>query len=268
MLTRFAPAPTGYLHLGHVASAMAVWGWARARDAQVLLRIEDHARVRSRPGFEAALLEDLAWLGFEPDLGAPPALCRQSERGAVYEATLKRLASATRVYACRCSRREIAAVSGEEAHVETPYPGTCRELDLPWAPGVGLRAVLGPGEERFTDQRLGALVQEPESQCGDLLVRDRLGQWTYQFAVTVDDMVKGVDVVIRGEDLLDSTGRQIRLARLLGREAPATFLHHELLTHPDGTKLSKANRDTAIRDLRAAGRSAAEVLGMAGDAIP
>lgn len=264
MLTRFAPAPTGYLHLGHVASAQAVWGWARAHGARVLLRIEDHDRARSRPEFEAALLEDLAWLGFVPDEGAPPALCRQSERAPVYEEAVRRLASATTVYACRCSRREIAAVSGEEANVETPYPGTCRALGLRWEPGLGLRAVLGPGEERFTDQRLGDLSQVPAAQCGDLLLRDRLGQWTYQFAVTVDDMEQGVDMVIRGEDLLESTGRQLRLARLLGRAQPPTFLHHPLVKHPDGTKLSKANRDTAVRELRAAGASVAEVLGMLG----
>ena len=100
-------------------------------------------------------------------------------------------------------------------------------------------------------------------QCGDLLLRDRLGHWTYQFAVTVDDLDQGVDLVIRGEDLLASTGRQIRLARLLGRQVPPVFLHHALVRRQDGHKLSKSSRDTSVRDLRAGGATAAQLLGRA-----
>jgi glutamyl-tRNA synthetase/glutamyl-Q tRNA(Asp) synthetase len=101
------------------------------------------------------------------------------------------------------------------------------------------------------------------TQCGDLLVRDRHGHWTYQFAVTVDDWEQGIDLVIRGEDLLPSTGRQLRLARLLGRTTPPAFLHHPLLRHPDGRKLSKSSGDTGLAELRAAGWTPAQVLGLA-----
>lgn len=119
----------------------------------------------------------------------------------------------------------------------------------------------------FEDLRLGAIEQTPADQCGDVLMRDRLSQWTYQFAVVVDDLDQGVDLVIRGEDLLASTGRQIQMARLLGREIPARFVHHPLIKREDGAKLSKSNRDTGIRDLRASGLSADQVLGRASAAL-
>ena len=112
---------------------------------------------------------------------------------------------------------------------------------------------MGPGVETFDDLRLGPRGQDPSAQCGDLLLRDRRGNWTYQFAVTVDDWQQGVDLVIRGEDLLASTGRQIRLARLLGRERPPQFLHHALIMKSPDQKLSKSDRDTGVRELRASG---------------
>lgn len=125
---------------------------------------------------------------------------------------------------------------------------------------------MTPGAECFTDALLGTQRQEPAAQCGDLLLRDRLGNWTYQFAVVVDDLRQGVDLVIRGEDLLESTGRQLRLGRLLGREQPPVFLHHPLVRGEDGAKLSKARGDTGIRELRAAGLTPAAVLGRAAQA--
>jgi glutamyl-tRNA synthetase/glutamyl-Q tRNA(Asp) synthetase len=126
-----------------------------------------------------------------------------------------------------------------------------------------VRVEVAPGVEQFDDARLGAQVQDPSVQCGDLLLRDRRGQWTYQFAVVVDDLRQGVDLVVRGEDLLESTGRQIRLARLLGRAEPPVFTHHPLIRKPGGEKLSKAAGDTGIRELRARGLSRADVLGRA-----
>lgn len=274
--TRFAPAPTGYLHLGHVANAVFVWGLARAHGGRVVLRVEDHDRVRSRPEYEAALLDDLAWLGFAPDEGRPeelrtgPSPFRQSDCGGRYERALARLAALGLVYACRCTRRTIAAAVGEPAPGEEPcYPGTCREAGVDPA-ATPLRRVRLPDEAvAFDDLRLGRRVQVPARQCGDPVARDRDGHWTYQFAVVVDDLgaaeegVPAIDLVIRGEDLLESTGRQILLARLLGREAPPRFLHHPLLLRPDGAKLSKSNRDTGVRDLRAAGWSAERVIGEA-----
>ena len=259
--TRFAPAPTGYLHLGHVANALFVWGGAEARGAEVLLRIEDHDRLRCRPEYEAAMLEDLEWLGFRPTESLGPPL-RQSDHPQRYEAAIEQLRAAGHlVYACDCSRKDMAGVAGDVPDQETPYPGRCRHRGLTAGPGLGLRVVMMPGEETFTDLALGPQCQNPAEQCGDLLLRDRVGNWTYQFAVVVDDELQEVDLVIRGADLLDSTGRQIRLARLLGRETPPAFLHHPLIRKPAGEKLSKANQDTAIRDLRAAGASPEELFG-------
>ncbi len=268
-LTRFAPSPTGYLHLGHAANAVFVWGVARALGGRVLLRLEDHDRSRCRAAYEAALFEDLEWLGLEPDLGgaeglrAGPSAYRQSDCGALYQAELTRLAARHPVYACACSRKTLAAEADAPGGAEIPYPGRCRERGLAAGPGRGVRVALGAGEERFEDALLGEQRQEPAAQCGDLLLRDRLGQWTYQFAVTVDDYRHGVDLVVRGADLLTSSGRQIRLARLLGRVEAPVFLHHPLLLKPSGEKLSKASRDTALRALRQAGVQPAEVLGEA-----
>ena len=270
MRTRFAPAPTGFLHLGHVANALYVWGVAQADGAEVLLRIEDHDRQRCRREYELALLDDLDWLGFRPDVGATDDFrggsspYRQSDCGEAYEAAVAELRSrGHRVYVCDCSRRELAELAGDEPDRETPYSGRCRDRGLIPGPGRGLRVAIAPGSEAFEDLRLGQQVQEPASQCGDVLIRDRLGNWTYQFAVVVDDQRHGVDLVIRGEDLLPSTGRQLHLARMLGRTVPPRFLHHPLIRKPDGAKLSKAARDTSIRELRAAGTAPGRVLGLA-----
>jgi glutamyl-tRNA synthetase/glutamyl-Q tRNA(Asp) synthetase len=268
-LTRFAPSPTGYLHLGHVANAIWVWGTARALGGRVLLRLEDHDRVRCRPEFETALLDDLAWLGFEPDQGrveelrAGPSIWRQSDCGETYASALSRLAGDASVFVCDCSRKDIAVDGGDVFNEETPYPGRCRGRGLVPAPGRGIRVRIDPGEERFVDGRLGEQRQQPAEQCGDLLLRDRLGNWSYQFAVVVDDLRHGVDLVIRGEDLLSSTGRQLRLGRLLRGTTPPVFLHHHLIGKPSGEKLSKAAGDTGVRVLRERGATAASVLGRA-----
>ena len=258
-LTRFAPSPTGYLHLGHIVNAIYVWGITRALGGRVLLRIEDHDRVRSRPEYEAALFEDLAWLGFSADAGP----VRQSDDASAYDAALARLARSHHVYACDCSRREIAAAALVAPGIEVPYSGRCRARRLSEETGCGLRVELTAGSETFDDGALGRRVQEPAGQCGDLLLRDRDGHWTYQFAVTVDDVRQQIDLVIRGEDLLSSTGRQIRLARMLGRTRPPVFVHHPLILKPSGEKLSKSSGDTGVRELRAAGITAEEVIGRA-----
>jgi glutamyl-Q tRNA(Asp) synthetase len=268
--TRFAPAPTGALHLGHAVNALWVWGLAQRFGGRVLLRIEDHDRGRCRPEFEQGILDDLDWLGLVPDeltsadFRAGPVLQRQSDNTARYEARLAELEARGLVYPCRCSRAEIARATNAHEGLELVYPGTCRGQGPEVRDQVGLRVLMsGDGPERFDDLRLGPQAQDPMTQCGDLLVRDRLGQWTYQFAVTVDDWEQGIDLVIRGEDLLHSTGRQIRLARLLGRTKPPAFLHHPLLRHPDGRKLSKSSNDTGLAELRAAGWTPARLFGLA-----
>jgi glutamyl-tRNA synthetase/glutamyl-Q tRNA(Asp) synthetase len=120
-----------------------------------------------------------------------------------------------------------------------------------------------PGTETFVDALLGAVRQSPADDCGDLLLRDRDGHWTYQFAVTVDDLRDGITLVIRGADLVSSSGRQLLLARMLGRTTPPVFLHHPLILKPSGAKLSKSSGDSGVRELRAAGLSAAEIIGRA-----
>lgn len=250
-----------------------MWGLARALGGRVLLRIEDHDRGRCRPEYEAALLADLEWLGLEPDIpgplerrpGRPPIRQSAPAAAADYDAALARLSADHEVYACDCSRREIALAGGDNFNEETRYPGRCRMRGLGAGSGRGIRVVLDEGVERFEDALLGWQTQAPAEQCGDLLLRDRLGQWTYQFSVTVDDLrqEQEMDLVIRGQDLLSSTGRQIRLARMLGRNRAPVFLHHPLLLKESGAKLSKASRDTGIGELRAAGVSPGQVLGEA-----
>jgi glutamyl-Q tRNA(Asp) synthetase len=265
-LTRFAPAPTGWLHLGHVLNALYVWNTARLTGGKVMLRIEDHDRERSRPEFERAILDDLDWLGFVPDVHPTSAFrsgrCagRQSDREDVYRSALQRLVRENAVYACECTRRALTGISGSEPGREPRYPGTCRDKRLPLVDGYGWRVRLDDTIERFDDGLLGRQSQRPAVQSGDLLIRDRLGNWTYQFSAAVDDLWQGVDLVIRGIDLLESTGRQIQLARLLGRVAPATFLHHPLIMKTRDQKLSKSDRDTGVRALAAAGWTRDRIL--------
>lgn len=274
--TRFAPAPTGLLHLGHAVNAVWVWGLARARLGRVLLRIEDHDRTRCRPEYERAALDDLDWLGLVPDGATTDDIRRgahaqrQSDNAARYAARLAELESRGLAYPCTCSRAEIARANSARAAGATPdtgelrYPGTCRDRhpDPTATPARRLRIESGHAES-FTDAVLGPQTQDPDVQCGDVLARDRNGNYTYQFAVVADDIDQGIDVVIRGEDLLDSTGRQLRIAAMLGRAKPPQFAHHPLVRHPDGTKLSKSAGDRGLGELRAAGRSPAQVLGLA-----
>ena len=280
-VTRFAPSPTGYLHLGHVASAVHVWGLGRALGARVLLRIEDHDRGRSRPEYEQALFADLAWLGLVHDNSeltyGVPSPYRQSEATAYYEQTLARLGSKAQLYACDCSRRLIATAGEDrqatdpgrdqadaDATAELRYSGRCRTRGLALGtPGTGLRLVTPAGAACFVDLLLGEQVQEPARQCGDLLLKDRHGNYTYQFAVVADDLRHGVNLVVRGQDLTSSTGRQIQLARLLGRTEEPLFLHHPLLRDTAGRKLGKRFYAAAIAKRRDNGESPEYVLGEA-----
>jgi glutamyl-tRNA synthetase/glutamyl-Q tRNA(Asp) synthetase len=269
-VTRFAPAPTGYLHLGHLVNVLYVWGIARATAGRVVLRIEDHDRQRSRPAYEAALLEDLARLGVTPDepplvsLGGGPSPYRQSDEGAVYAAALEPLREQGIVYSCTCARSTFAAY---EASAGRPWrgigcPGGCRARSLTDDGEAGLRIAIGAGSERWLDLLAGPMADEP-SAAGDPLVRDRLGNWTYAWCVVVDDARQGIDLVIRGRDLMDATPVQLRLARLIGRETPPRFLHHPLIRRASGQKLSKAAGDTAVRSLLDAGRTPAALFGLA-----
>ena len=246
MRTRYAPSPTGFLHLGHVVNAIFVWGMARAANGQVVLRIEDHDRQRSRPEYESAILGDLDWLGFRPDIYPTDDFrrgrCegRQSDRDDVYRRALAPLVKQGLVYGCDCSRKQRDG---------SIYGGRCRDRGLPLDDGIGWR------------------VRLDESVGGDVLIRDRLRNWTYQWCVTVDDKEQQISHVIRGEDLRDSTDRQIALAQMLGRETPPVFVHHPLIMKSTTQKLSKSDGDTGVHDLRAAGLTASEVIGRAAAAV-
>jgi glutamyl-tRNA synthetase/glutamyl-Q tRNA(Asp) synthetase len=272
--TRFAPAPTGRLHLGHLANAAYVWGVSRAAGGSVTLRIEDHDRQRSRATYERDLLDDLDALGLRADrpstdeLRGGPSPFRQSDSSPRYAAALERLREHGLAYACDCARSTYAAWTERHgsAFSGPGCPGGCRERDLVDDGRVPLRVHLGGGEERWVDLLLGPMSDSP-ARAGDPLARDRDGNWTYAFCVVVDDLEHGIDLVIRGRDLLDATAGQLRLARLVGRETPPTFLHHPLIRRPDGSKLSKAEGDTSIRSLLATGRSPADLFGEAAAAV-
>lgn len=228
----------------------------------MLLRIEDHDRQRSRMAYDTAILEDLVWLGFRPDAG--PVRQTDPDAAAAYTTASERLRTAGIVYGCDCTRSIFRAWAARQG---APWsgpgcPGDCRPRSLA---GPVLRLALGDGSEAWTDGLLGPRTGDV-ALAGDPPIRDRHGNWTYLLCVVVDDLRHDIGLVVRGLDLLDSTPAQIRLGRLLGRAAPPTFLHHGLVRRPDGSKLSKSAGDTAIRELRAAGRSAQDVLAMAAEA--
>jgi glutamyl-Q tRNA(Asp) synthetase len=269
--TRFAPAPTGRLHLGHLANAIFVWGLARRFYARVILRIEDHDRQRCRPEYEAALLDDLDRLGIAADgpttddlRASRPSLYRQSDVSPRYAGALATLEDLDLAYGCDCTRSTFA--DWEATHA-SPWsgpgcPGDCRRRRLPRGPGVGIRAALGDGEETWDDVLLGP-SSASVAPSGDLLIRDRNDNWTYALCVVVDDISHEVDLVVRGEDLVEATASQIRLGQMLRRETPPTFAHHPLVRRPDGTKLSKADGSTSIGEQLDAGLTPPELLGRA-----
>jgi len=264
--TRFAPSPTGYLHLGHLVHGLFVWALARETKARVLLRMEDHDGGRCREAYEEAIRADLAWLGLVPDEGLAlasvpePSPFRQSDCGAVYAAAFARLADAGAAYGCRCSRREILARTGQQDG-ELRYDNHCRHLGIAPAEGTTWRVALPDTAVRFSDHLCGVQTQAPAQETGDLVLRDRNGYWSYHFCVVVDDLRHGVDWIIRGEDLLASTGRQMLLAELLGGDVPFAYAHHPLLTAPDGRKLSKRDFDAPLAVHRKDGAPPERLLG-------
>ena len=241
-----------------------MWGLAGVTGSRVLLRIEDHDRERSRPAFDAAIIEDLAWLGFVPDAGP----VRQREDAGPYEAAVEVLRRGDRAYACDCTRATFATWA--RAHGRgwqgPGCPSGCRERALPEDEDLTLRAAIGTGAEPWQDRILGPRTGEA-ADAGDPPIRDRHGNWTYGFAVVVDDLRQSISLVVRGEDLAQATPAQIRLGRLLGRDMPPAFAHHPLIHKPGGAKLSKADGDTGVRELREAGWGASRVIGAAAAAV-
>ncbi len=237
---RFAPSPTGPLHLGSLVAALGSWADARAQGGAWLVRIEDVDTTRASREAERVILEQLSACALVSD----GPILRQSERSPRYGAAIAELASRSALFGCRCSRRllEDAPIN---AWGEPIYPGTCAALALPLDRHAVRFAVPGRGLTRFIDRRHGPLEQDVRKEIGPFVLRRADGCTTYQLAVVVDDADQGVTDVVRGDDLLMNTPRQIVLAEALGFPIPR-YLHLPLVRAPDGQKLSKQTLARAI----------------------
>ena len=262
---RFAPSPTGELHLGSAWTALLAWLQVRSANGSMVLRVEDIDPDRSRPVYTEALIQDLKWLGLDwdegPDVGGPYAPYCQSERRQLFEEALRRLTDAGLVYPCYCTRGELAALAPHGNEGERPYPGKCRqraELDAP-ARKPALRLIVPSRTISFEDGLKGS-VEQDVAAAGDFIVRRSDGVHAYQLAVVVDDAAMQITHVLRGEDLLDSTPRQILLYSLLGLEVPC-FTHVPLLIAEDGHRLSKRQRDLSLAALRSKGARPENIVG-------
>jgi glutamyl-Q tRNA(Asp) synthetase len=275
IVTRFAPSPTGALHLGHAHSALFGWRAARAGRGRFLLRIEDIDRTRCRPEFTAAILQDLAWLGLDWD--GPVRL--QSEHSADHRSALDRLAARGLLYPCFCTRAainaEVARADGAPHGTEGPlYPGTCRRLgpaERERRIGAGeafalrldtARALDLTGPLWWEDERAGRVAADPLAH-GDVVLARKDTPTSYHLAVIVDDALQGVTLVTRGEDLFAATHIHRLLQALLDLVVPR-YHHHRLLTDESGRRLAKRDRAATLGALREAGHSPAEVRAMAG----
>ncbi|HKM69071.1 MAG TPA: tRNA glutamyl-Q(34) synthetase GluQRS [Stellaceae bacterium] len=273
-VTRFAPSPTGYLHLGHVRSALEGWRASRRDRGRFLLRLEDIDQTRCRDEYAAALLEDLAWLGLTWD----GPVRKQSEHFDDYRRALDRLDAMAVLYPCFCTRREIRdeiARAGGAPHGQSgsPYPGTCRDLS-PRSRDEKRRAGFDYGLRLDLARALaltGPLdwVEEGESGAhrkrvdpaplGDVVIARKEMPASYHLAVTVDDAIQGVTLVTRGEDLMAATDVHRVLQALLGLPTPH-YRHHELLTDAAGRRLAKRDHALTIRSMRESGVSPTEII--------
>ena len=261
---RIAPSPTGYLHLGHAMTFWRAQERCRAAGGQLVLRVEDLDPDRCRPEFREAIAEDLQWFGLSwdegPDVGGPDAPYVQSERLQLYRDTWEKLRAGGFIYPCTCSRRDVLAAAGApHGEADEPlYSGKCRPplgaiaqandpTDANW------RFRVPDGETlRFTDGRLGEQVAIARKTFGDFVIWRRDDVPAYQLAVAVDDAAMRISEVVRGEDLLVSTFRQMLIYRALDLDAPA-FYHTPLVTDASGRRLAKRDAALSLQALRAAG---------------
>jgi glutamyl-tRNA synthetase len=262
---RYAPSPTGELHLGNASTALLAWLSIRSRGGTFVMRVEDLDRNRSRPELAAQALDDLAWLGLDWDEGPFEQWSRRGDYVRVFE----RLRAADRVYPCFCTRRDIAAAASapQEPGEMRRYPGTCRGIPAgdaaarvaaneqhAWRFAVG--SEVGPAFEDRVHGVWGTGRKAP----GDFVVHRADGVPAYQLAVVVDDAAMQIDEVVRGDDLLSSTPAQLLLYEALGLEPPV-FGHVPLLIGPDGARLSKRHAGLTLRELRQAGYASEQLVG-------
>lgn len=249
---RFAPSPSGSMHLGNVASAVLAYASIRKQGGSFLLRIEDLDRVRCKSAYADALIDDLRWLGLDWD----GEVLYQSQRDAIYEAQLARLGQSNRIYPCFCTRADLHVASAPHAaDGQIRYAGTCKPLSSEEVAErcrgrvPALRVEVPDREIAFCDMVHGVQTENLEASSGDFVVKRADGLFAYQLAVVVDDGLSGITEVVRGSDLLSSTARQIWLHEQLGFTVPS-FAHVPLLCAADGRRLSKRERDLDMQYLR------------------
>ncbi len=273
MITRFAPSPTGPLHLGHAYSALTVWKTARNLGGTALLRIEDTDSTRVRPTYEAGIYTDLAWLG----LDWPEPVRRQSEHAADYDAVLARLDQRGLIYPCDCTRRAIINAGATPGADGMVYPGTCRDRKLHDArPGDGLRLNIRKALEQVSHhlsyceigsgsaQLVDVLPQTLLSDIGDpILKRKDTGDPAYHLACVHDDALQAITHVVRGTDLRDLTPLHVLLQHVLGYPTPI-YCHHALITDETGNRLAKIDKSKAIAKYRSEGATPADIKKMIG----
>ena len=244
---RFAPTPSGRMHLGNVFAALIAWLSVRSRDGEMVLRMEDLDTQRTSADFAEVLRDDLAWLGLSYDRETPP----QSQRSAVYDEYFEKLKDMGLLYPCYCTRSQLHSVNAPHLSDGTyVYTGTCRNLESPPPGRVPAWRVMVPDKVWTVEDRVqGHYELNLATQCGDMVVRRADGCYVYQLAVTVDDGEAGVTEVVRGMDLLSSAPRQMYLQELFGFPHPE-YAHIPMLLAPDGRRLSKRDRDLDLGELR------------------
>ncbi len=266
MRSRLAPSPTGHLHVGNARTFLLTWLHVRSAGGTLVLRIDDLDGPRVRAGAAELALDDLRWLGLGWDEHLPVLV--QSRRGAVYEAAARSLLAAGRAFPCVCTRSEVAGMSSAPHGPDGPrYPGTCRgryasveEAARATGRPVAVRFDPPAGVVRFRDRLCGDQAFDVAAESGAFVIARSTGSAAYQLATVIDDAESGVDLVVRGDDLLPSTARQILLQQALGLPTPA-HLHLPLVVGADGERLAKRHGATALAELRAAGLSAPALLG-------
>lgn len=258
---RFAPSPTGQLHLGNLRTALASWLSVKSRGGKWIVRIEDVDTARCCAELADQHLRDLAALGLESD----EPVVWQSRRGDLYREALDKLAKQGKLYRCACSRKDLqllASALQSEGNLK-PYPGTCRAAKIGEFIADALRLELPLGEVHWNDLLLGEQSDDPVSLTGDPVLHRRDGCFAYHLAVVVDDGRQGVNEIVRGADLREVTSTQIRLQQMLGYSCP-NYAHLGLVTGPDGSRLGKRVDSASLSSLIADGTSVPEIIGWLG----